>query len=304
MLSDRIIQTLKFFDLQDYPLTALEVERFLIADKLQLKKRLDEKYELTDSANPPSSVHLDTVLLQLSALVQDGKIMQTNGFYTLLNRQHLVEQRLANYRFGLVRERLIRRYIWATKHLPFVRGVALGGSQAMGLQKATSDIDLLIITDPNRMWVARTFLMAYFQLFGVRRYQNKIANRFCLNHYLGQPREVDAERNLYKAMEYSRLRPLVFTHTINAFLRANLSWMKLFFPNMTVGQTGNGSRSLLQSWLEFAFKGSFGSWLDKQLSRWQSSRIRQDQFVFIRSDELSFHPESKHTELLQSFFVK
>ncbi len=304
MLSDRIIQTLKFFDLQDYPLTALEVERFLIADRPGLKKRLDDKFELEDQTNPPSSVHLDTVLLQLSALVQDGKITQQNGFYTLLNRQPLVAQRLANYRFGLYREKLIRRYIWATKYLPFVRGIALGGSQALGLQKATSDIDLLIITDPNRMWVARTFLMAYFQIFGVRRYQQKIANRFCLNHYLAQPKEVDAERNLYKAMEYSRLRPLVFTETINAFLESNLPWIKLFFPNMTAGEVKQSPRPVLQHALEFIFKGSFGSWLDKQLSRWQSSRIRQDQFVFIRSDELSFHPESKHTELLQSFFAK
>ncbi len=304
MLSDRIIQTLKFFDLQDYPLTALEVERFLIADKPGLKKRLDDKFELNDQTNPPSSVHLDTVLLQLSALVQDGKITQQNGFYTLLNRQHLVAQRLANYRFGLKREKLIRRFIWATKYLPFVRGIALGGSQALGLQKATSDIDLLIITDPNRMWVARTFLMAYFQIFGVRRYQNKIANRFCLNHYLAQPKEVEEERNLYKAMEYSRLRPLVFSETINAFLEANLPWIRLFFPNMTAGKVQQSSRPALQHALEFIFKGSFGSWLDKQLSRWQSSRIRQDQFVFIRSDELSFHPESKHTELLQSFFAK
>lgn len=304
MLSDRIIQTLKFFDLQDYPLTALEVERFLIADKPQLKKRLDDKFELIDQVNPPSSVHLDTVLLQLSALVQDGKISQQNGFYTLVGRENLVMQRLANYRFGLYREKLIRRYIWATKYLPFVRGIALGGSQALGLQKATSDIDLLIITDPNRMWVARTFLMAYFQLFGVRRYQNKIANRFCLNHYLAEPREVDAERNLYKAMEYSRLRPLVFTQAINEFLKANLGWIKLFFPNMTVRESVIAKQSWLQRWQEVILKGSFGLWLDKQLSRWQSSRIRQDQFVFIRSDELSFHPESKHTELLQSFFGK
>lgn len=304
MLADRIIQTLKFFDLQDYPLTALEVERYLIADKAPLRKRLDEHFELQSTDNPPSSVHLDTILLQLTALTQDGKILQTNGFYTLPSRQHLVEQRLTNYRYGLRREKLIRRYVWFTKYLPFVRGIALGGSQPLGLQKPTSDIDLLIITDPQRMWLARTFLMGYFQLFGVRRYSHKIANRFCLNHYLATPREVDAERNLYKAMEYGRLRPLVFPAAISAFLQANASWMKIFFPNLKVSEISSLAQPRLQDWLEKIFRGGFGGWLEKLLGKWQGSRIRQDQFVFVRADELSFHPESKHTELLQGFFKR
>lgn len=304
MLADRILQTLKFFDLQDYPLTALEVERYLIADKQPLLKRLDEFYELQSTDKPPSSVHLDTILLQLTALVQDGKILHTSGFYTLPGRQQLVEQRLANYRYGLRREKLIRRYVWFTKYLPFVRGIALGGSQPLGLQKPTSDIDLLIITDPNRMWLARSFLVAYFQIFGVRRYGSKIANRFCLNHYLAAPREVDAERNLYKAMEYGRLRPLIFPASILAFLQANSGWMKLFFPNMKFAQAASAFQPSLQKGLELVFKGGFGVWLEKFLGRWQGSRIRQDQFVFVRSDELSFHPESKHTALLQGFFGK
>lgn len=304
MLSDRIIQTLKFFDLQDYPLTALEVERYLIADKQPLRARLNEQFELEDTASPPSSVHLDTILLQLVALVQDGKIMQTHGFYTLPTRQHLVEQRLKNYSYGLQRERLIRRYVWQVKYLPFVRGVALGGSQALGLQKPTSDIDLLIITDPKYMWLARTFMVAYFQLFGVRRYGKKVTNRFCLNHYLAAPREVDAERNLYKAMEYGRLRALVFAPVIHEFLNANSSWMKLFFPNMKFREIEFVSAPTLQRILEAVFNNAFGEWVEKQLAKWQSARIRQDQYVFVRTDELSFHPDSKHTELLQGFFGK
>ena len=274
------------------------MERYLIADKQPLRKRLDEHFELQTTEKPPSSVHLDTILLQLAALVQDGKILQTHGFYTLPSRQHLVAQRLTNYRYGLCREKLIRRYVWFTKFLPFVRGVALGGSQPLGLQKPTSDIDLLIITDPNRMWLARTFLMGYFQLFGVRRYGQKIANRFCLNHYLAEPREVDAERNLYKAMEYGRLRPLVYPAAIAEFLQANSNWINIFFPDMSFARVNKSPQSKWQQSLELIFRGKFGGWLEQQLARWQSSRIRQDQFVFVRPDELSFHPESKHTELL------
>ena len=32
MLKERILSTLKFFDLQDYPVTLLELHKFLLAD--------------------------------------------------------------------------------------------------------------------------------------------------------------------------------------------------------------------------------------------------------------------------------
>lgn len=302
MLAERILQALKFFDLQDWPLTALELERYLIADKKPLRSRLDEHYELVSMDAAPGAVHLDTILVQLEALVQDGTVEQLQGFYCLPGRTQLIRTRLKNYLNGLRREKLLRRYIWFTKHLPFVRGIGLGGSQPLGQQKPTSDIDLLIITDLHYMWLARTFLMAYFQLFGVRRYGQKIANRFCLNHYLAEPREVDAERNLYKAMEYGRLRPLVYAETIVEFQNANAKWMNIFFPNMEFPEAAPKHQSIVQRALEMIFKNRVGAWLEAQLGRWQSGRIRQDQFVFVRHDELSFHPESKHETLLQGFF--
>ncbi|HMQ02033.1 MAG TPA: nucleotidyltransferase domain-containing protein [Candidatus Doudnabacteria bacterium] len=304
MLSDRIIQTLKFFDLQDLPLTALELERYLIADKKPLLAKLDESHELVNLDSVPAPVHLDTILVQLDTLLQDGLVELNKGFYYLPGRSEIIQTRLLNYLNGLRREKLLRRFVWFTKHLPFVRGIALGGSQPLGQQKPTSDIDLLIITDPNYMWTARTFLMVYFQLFGVRRYGNKIANRFCLNHYLAVPREVDAERNLYKAMEYGRLRPLVYGATIRRFQRVNAKWINIFFPNMQFPDTALETSSVAQRLIEAVLNNRLGAWLEKKLGQWQSGRIRQDQFVFVRPDELSFHPESKHETLLQGFFGK
>jgi hypothetical protein len=304
MLSERIIQTLTFFDAQDLPLTAMEIERYLIAEKTQLKNRLDEQYELKEVDTAPSPVHLDTIMVQLEALLQDQKISEDKGFYCKWGRESIISQRQNNYLNGLRREKLIRRYIWFTKYLPFVRGIGLGGSQPLGQQKPTSDIDLLIITDQKFMWLARTFLMIYFQAFGVRRYGTKIANRFCLNHYLATPREVDAERNLYKAMEYGRLRPLINPEVIAQFQTANAKWMKTFFPNITFSEPQELIQSGLQKALEALFKNRLGFWLEQKLGQWQSGRIRQDQFVFVRKDELSFHPESKHEKLLHGFFGK
>src|SRR5205085_4694244 len=124
----------------------------------------------------------------LQTLVVGGEVSQLLGFYSLPGRQGLIKERLRNYLHALPRERLISRYSGGFRHLPFIRGVALAGSQAMGDNKPGSDIDLLVVTDKRFMWTARVFITAYLQILGLRRYGNHIADRFCLNHYVAGPK--------------------------------------------------------------------------------------------------------------------
>lgn len=305
MLKKRIIDTISFFDLQDYPLTAYEVQRYLVSEKESLRKDLDEHHELSSNSQSEFKtvpVQFDTVILQLDELVATGAISGKLGFYCLPGKERLIRERLLNYRFGIKRERLIRRYLFLTRHIPFVRGIALAGSQALGLQRSTSDIDLLIITDSRFMWLARTMLTFYFQVLGVRRHGQKIANRFCLNHYLANPREVDAERNLYKAMEYVKLRPVVYPEVIEQFQKANQNWIRRFFPNVLFNLPTPKQQSAVQYWAEKIIHNRLGLWIEAQLGSMQLKRIRQDKFIFVKEDELSFHPESKHEVLLNGFF--
>jgi len=303
MLAERIISTLRFFDLQKFPLTAFEIHKYLVADVNALKSKIDSRFEIQDASSVPApAVHFDTILTQLHILSREGRIVARNGFYALSGKDQLVQDRAKSYLTGLPREKRVQTFLVPARHIPFVRGVALAGSQALGQQRTTSDIDLLIITDPRRLWTARTLLSAWFHIFGVRRHGKKITNRFCLNHYLANPREVDAERNLYKAMEYTKLRSVFGASHIRRFQRANLEWMRQFFPNITFPKIKSETQSSLQLFLESIFNSKLGDWLERRLGQWQQKRIRQDQFVFVRKDELSFHPESKHESLLKGFF--
>ncbi|MDQ3018887.1 MAG: nucleotidyltransferase domain-containing protein [bacterium] len=305
MLSDRVLETIRFFDLQELPLTAFEVHNYLIADAENLKQRIDDHFELLPEQTPSTpAVHMDTVLHQLQQLLESGGIIEHRGHYALASRKHIIEARLRNYVHGIYRERLIERYLRLTKHIPFVRGIALAGSQALGQQRPTSDIDLFIITESRHMWLARTMFTVYFHVLGIRRYGKRIANRFCLNHYLANIREVDAERNLYKAMEYTKLRPVVYPQYITAFQQSNESWIKIFFPNVDFTSNVEVPQSLLQKWSEAIFGNRVGDWLEAKLAHLQLRRIKQSKFNFVREDELSFHPESKHEVLLKAFLTK
>ncbi len=301
MLKNRILSTLKFFDLQDYPLTLLELHKFLTSDWQQLKAGVDAQGELTEPAEIQEQVKINELLVCLDSECTE-EVENFLGFYCLSGRKNLVQQRLRNYYYGFKREKLIRRYINGLRQVPFARGIGLAGSQSMGLQKEFSDIDLLIIVCPGFMWLARTIITAYFQIFGIRRYGQKVANRFCLNHYLAGPKNLDDDRNLYTAVEYAKLRPLVYGHSIWQFQKNNEKWLKIFLPNIVLKEPVNEQPSRMQLFWEKLLANKFGLWLDEQLKNWQISKIRQEKFIVVEADELSFHPNNRKKDLFDQFF--
>ncbi len=304
MLKNRIISTLRFFDLQDYPLTLLELHKFLIADLENLKPRMDWQGELKESGlAAESSEPIDSILACLDNECRT-EVQNYLGFYYLSGRKAIAVLRLQNYFYGIAREKLIKKYIGGLRHLPFIRSIALGGSQAMGLGKETSDIDMLIITDQKFLCLGRTLATMYFQILGKRRHGNKIANRFCLNHYLAGPKALNQIKNLYSAMEYGRLRPLVYPQITADFQENNTSWIKQCFPNWQPVLDNIEKISPVQKILESLFTNKFGSWVEKKLKDWQIPRIKKQKFIIVEDDELSFHPDSKQELLLLAFFNK
>lgn len=322
MLAERINSTLRFFDLQQLPLTANEIYKFLITDTSSLKAKLNDRYELDGSElSVASSLHFDTILTQLKILTHEKKVSYSKGFYCLPGRESLIEDRLGGYMNGLKRERLISRYVSFARHIPFVRSIALLGSQALGQQKANSDIDLFVITDPKFLGTTRFLLTCYFQILGLRRHGKRTANRFCLNHYLAGPRALMEDRNLYTALEYVKFRPLVYENVFQDFLSQN-QWAYVFFPHakpvhakpeevyakpeahakLTDARQADSHQSLLQAWLEKIFHTRLGYWLEQKLMAVQLKRIKAEEFTISNNIELSFHPDNRKSGLFQEFF--
>lgn len=304
MLADRVVSTLRLFDLQSLPLTFFEVHKFLVADTQKLTEVLDDNFEVAEKLFSEPRVPTQEVYGTLERLVQNRRAECVLGFYCLPGRAALVNSRLRGYLYGIGREKLISRYLQFLRFLPFVRGVAIGGSQALGLQKSTSDIDLLIITEPSHMWLARSFMTAYFQILGLRRHHQKIANRFCLNNYLAGPKLISQSRDLYKAIDYLSIRPAVYGHLAAQFQWRNLAWVSVFFPNCEFAPQEPEELSWTQSSLEKFFLNSLGTALEKFLGRWQLKRIlKKGDYITATGTELSFHSRSRKEKLFADFFA-
>ena len=301
----RVLATLRFFDVQQQPLTLFEIHKYLLTALEDLQFGLDENYEmLMDSNVDVVPVAVAQVWEILESLVRRRLVGVKLGYYYLPGKSHTVNIRLRNYHHALKRERMIRRFVPLLRWFPFVRGVAIAGSQAGGLPKSNSDIDLFIMTNRYFLWLVRVCVTVYFQILGKRRHGKEVANRFCLNHYLGKPRSILEHRNLYTALEYVKLRAVVNSPVIFAFQFANLTWLRQVFPNFEPVELAPVFVSQLkfQAWLEKLLRNKTGHRIETMLKNLFLQRIKREKYIVVRDDELSLHPQSKQEVVLEEFF--
>jgi predicted nucleotidyltransferase len=302
MLKDRILLTLRFFDELQTAVTLEELHKFLFNEAEALN--FDPKtYEVSSDISLPEKVSVNQISDVLKTELADQIEMQ-GGLICLRARNFLIKDRLNNLVYQQHREKLISRFLPMLRYLPFVRGVAVGGSHTLGPNRKESDIDLLIIVDENFLWLSRILITAYFQLTGHRRYSTKIANRFCLNHYLAGPRIVDRERDPYNAMEYLRLVGKIYPQQIAAFIQNNLFWIRNFFPNYELAEITNQRRSYIQLILEILFRNPLGRLLNRKLGQWQLRRINPQEAAIVSEKELSFHSIPRKSAFLAKVFAK
>lgn len=76
-----------------------------------------------------------------------------------------------------------KKYIKLIKWIPWLKMIAVWNSIWMNASKKDSDIDLFIVTSPNRMWLVRFLISIIFQVLWVRKTEKKHAWRFCLSFF-------------------------------------------------------------------------------------------------------------------------
>jgi len=117
------------------------------------------------------------------------------------------------------------------KLIPWVKLVALTGARAMNNAVPDDDIDLMIITAKNRLWLTRLILTIL--LFPWLRRGRKISRRLCLNLWLDETALAIKPQNLFTAHEICQARPLFERDKLyQRFISANL-WVKTCLANWT-----------------------------------------------------------------------
>ncbi len=282
MLSEQILKTLQYFDIQDHPLTLLELQKYLLADN-----------QNTQNADAHLSAVLNCIENEMAS-----KVQSKYGFYFLYGRESIAMRRWQNNFYSTPRMKMAKKILPLSRHIPFIAAVALTGSEARSNSKYGSDIDLFVLTEKNRIWLGRLFLTLFFQVLGLRRHGNKISGRFCLNHYVERGKALSADKNIYTAVEYVSLVPFYGSAAIYDFQEKNIGWIKKYLAKPVIFKLNAAEKSDFARFIEALLANFAGDFLEKAAGKYQKSRIKVQDNIVIENNELSFHPGSKGRQVL------
>jgi hypothetical protein len=202
-----VIRVLAYYDMFRYPLTADEIFTFLPTDGA-------DELELAGA---------------LHNFALDGILGVSKGYYFLPHRDSsVVERRLEMEEQGEKMWRIAQFVGRLMSHVPFVRGVFISGQLCRYLAEKGSDIDFFIVTDPDRLWIVRTFFVTLRRtlLFNRRKF-------LCTNYFVTTTNLDVRERNQYVACEVASLKPVVNRKLFEEFIGRN-RWIESFYPNYAV----------------------------------------------------------------------
>lgn len=280
--------TLAYFDQFSHPLTATELWNFLW--------------------QPPQAVAWNEYLSILDRAVKARKIATSNGFYFLPDREAVVESR---QRAQVLVERkltIARKAAPILSTVPGVEAIFVCNTVAAGWPSSKSDIDVLVVTRPGRLWLTRLLFTFATMLLTKRRHDHQIADHLCLSFYVTRDHVNVANvrgpsPDIYFMYWLQQLfflagDPAVVTELANAN-----TWVKEYLPNSVVPQfqypqikTGYWVNTI-----KTIGEKLFGDWLERVARNFQKKRIAAKPHapapaVVISDCMLKFHEHDKREE--------
>lgn len=201
------------------------------------------------------------IKIQLNELRAEGLVFQFDGFYQVQNDPSWVPRRLDFNRRADAFVPLARRMTRLIGHFPFVRAVFVSGSLSKHCVPPDGDIDYFLITDPGRLWLARTLLVVFKKVFLFNSHKY-----FCVNYFVDTQHLEIEDKNLFTATEIRTLLPLYGPEWYERFCAAN-EWVSGYLPNFpwrAVQGLPLHGKSPVKRVLERLLNNRVGDWLDRQ----------------------------------------
>lgn len=153
--------------------------------------------------------------------------------YSLPNPVNRSERR----KNSLAKMAFLQRYLAIITRNPFVSACFITGSLAVENCLPDDDIDLMIISRPHCLWLARAWNIVVLGWYRLRRPSGlsvhsspKVSNKFCDNLYLDITNLQVFPHNLYIAHEVLQAKPVFDPAGIaRIFLKEN-SWVSRYLP--------------------------------------------------------------------------
>lgn len=303
-LKKSILAEICYFDIFNYPLTLVEIEKWL--------------YNLENPA--VSAVSKLKISETMSGDLKDATDNQ-EGFYFLKGKSSLIKERKNRY---LIAERKFKKGLGIAKLIaliPFVRLIAVCNTLGFSNAREDSDIDFFIITSPQRIWFVRFFSVFLTKILGLRPTGQEKKDKICLSFFISQDnlslKNIALKNDVYLAYWLTQLTPIFDEEeTYERFLRSNL-WVREYLPNFIqcspVPRRSiklNRFFSFLKSRVEKLLLGKLGDLFEKTVKQYQlkilpnnlKNLANQPGFAVVINDKmLKFHDSDRRAEYREQF---
>lgn len=280
-LGKNILATVAYYDAMDFPLTAFEIWKHLIAHDRDSKE--------------DQSCRLGEVVAALQAGRRPERIAERNGFYHLLGREAIVDSRIRTEKISAGKLRRLRLLSRIIACVPFVHMFGAAGSLAMKHAGQGSDWDVFVVLRSGRIWIGRTLLTGFLHLIGKRRHGNRVNDRVCLNYFVTDDNLRIGMKDLFSAHEYRFLVPLYNFRLFQVFEIKN-SWIKGYKPNFhltvlpSLWTIGIGPKTVrMKAFLERILP--FPA-LERWLAAWQKDKIERNPKTHIEGSMIEAHDQA------------
>lgn len=234
-VENAVIHTLKYFNTFQHPLREDEIRVFL-----------NTRVSGRDLSNA------------LQELTSRSELVHASGFYALKGSDPVIfALRMEKNKLAAELMPKARRIAWFLSYFPFVRFIGLSGSLSKNVADANSDFDFFIVTQPGRLWIARTWM----HLFKKLSFLTNSQKFYCMNYYLDEDHLCIEDHNRFTAIETATLKPVVGAVVYNRLWEEN-KWLMSFLPNcdQPEEETIRENRSWLKRGLEGMLNLFFPGW--------------------------------------------
>lgn len=260
-----IIRSLLYFEIFNHPLTQQEILKF-------------------------SSIKNNSLEEALTALVAQNIIIKKSPFYFIQLSDKHIERRLQAEILFQKKLKTAKRYSTIIASCPFVRAVCLSGTMSKEIMHPDSDIDYFIITSPNRVWVAKLFLLVFKKVVLLNSHKN-----FCINYFIATDHLHIEEQNSFTATELATVLP-VYGYQIYQKLLAVNDWVYSFYPNFiprTQTHLIQRTNFPIKKGIEVLLTNRVGDWLNNWFKEVSWRKYNQQYGHQYQPDEMELMFKSK-----------
>lgn len=255
----KIILTLAYFDLFKFPLTVDEIIKF----------------------SKITAVQKDLCNEAIMQLLEQNIVFKHGPYFSLIDDDKLEHRRVNGQKNANALMLKANTYAGLIHKFPFVRSVCISGSLSKGCVDEQGDIDYFIITEPRRLWITRSMLIAFKKIFLLNNHKY-----FCVNYFVDTEHLNIPDKNIFTATELLTLLPMSGFEVYNNLIKEN-QWAFTYLPNAQteLQHQVKNTEGILKRLLENIFKGNWGDWLDTHLMKLTIKKWRA-KFKSFNDEEL------------------